>query len=454
MLAAAMLATQPVAAQGRVPALLHTIRGAVFDSVAGAPLTGAVVQVAPRDSTGRSFTATTDSAGRYRIADVPSGRYLVGFDHDALGALSLDAPFRAIELAADAADAAATVNLGIPSGRVVRALLCGDDSSEYAGGVIAGYLRDAGSGAAVPGAAVRVEWRAIVLDPGNFHIALQHAGATVASDGSYVACRLPVDAPLDVVVTAPGYRTVAGLVVVPAGGVARQDLHLADSSAEHGPAIIRGRVVDAKGKPPKAGRALITALGRDVPVQDGGFLLADLPLGSWVVEARVIGTEPQSVLVNAAESGISATMITVREQAQRMDVVTVVGTRDRNLLVLKEVLRRKRASFGTTFMPGSPAFVFAQHTADVLREARGFSYRSPTEVYGRAQSRGGRILPCAKVGVYVNGMRIPDGFAGLEDIAPVSEVLAVEAYPDMLHAPMQWKTMDGTCAVVLVWTRR
>jgi hypothetical protein len=38
-------------------------------------------------------------------------------------------------------------------------------------------------------------------------------------------------------------------------------------------------------------------------------------------------------------------------------------------------------------------------------------------------------------------------------MVPVEDVLAVEAYPDVLSAPAQWRTNDA-CAVIAFWTRR
>ena len=61
---------------------------------------------------------------------------------------------------------------------------------------------------------------------------------------------------------------------------------------------------------------------------------------------------------------------------------------------------------------------------------------------------------CEKIGVYVNGVRAIEGIEVLDAIARPDQVLAVEAYPDVMSAPFEWRTGDGTCAVVAMWTRR
>src|ERR1019366_9359196 len=304
---------------------------------------------------------------------------------------------------------------------------------------------------------------------GNFRVVPQRAVATVGPDGSYRVCALPVDAPLTLRVTAPGHRALVGPIVVPVAGVARQDVRLADSSVGRGPASLRGRVMHENGKPVTSARAVMTALARDVPVQNGTFFLSELPVGTWVVEARTIGLEPRSVWVEATERGTAETTITMSDRAQPLDAVTVIGEPSRDSRILEEVLRRQRSSFGTVFLPGSPWLQGALHIADVLRAARGFRYVSPTEVYGRSvppnpnAKRGGS---CTAINVYLNGVFFPGGLEELDNVAPVRDVLAVEAYPDVAFAPIQWRSNvgmtilpDGTptrqvCAVLVVWTSR
>ena len=338
---------------------------------------------------------------------------------------------------------------------------CDGDSAKSRDGVLAGRVLDAADSTALTGATVTAEWRAIALDPGNFRVVPQRAAATVGLDGTYRVCALPVDAPLTLRVTAPGHRALVGPIVVPVAGVARQDVRLADSSVGRGPASLRGRVVHENGKAVTSARAVIAALVRDVPVQNGTFLLTELPLGTWVVEARAIGLEPRSIWFEATERGTAATTITMSNQTQQLDAVTVLGAPSRNSRILEDVLQRQRSSLGTVFLPGSPWLQGALHAADVLRAARGFRYVSPTRVYSRADKFG----PCTAINVYVNGAILPGGLEDLDQAAPVRDVLAIEAYPDVAFVPPQWRgnvgrnftskgTTDQVCAVILVWTSR
>src|SRR4051794_28855439 len=76
------------------------VTGIVYDSIAMAPLNGAVVQLARVDGTATQavLTATTDATGRFTFTDLAAGNYGIGFQHSALSVLGLDAPLRAFRL--------------------------------------------------------------------------------------------------------------------------------------------------------------------------------------------------------------------------------------------------------------------------------------------------------------------------------------------------------------------
>ena len=442
------------------PPTVHMVRGSVYDSVARMPLVGAVVQIAERDAAGPVYSAETDATGHFRIADVPAGHFLIGFYHEALTVLGLDAPSRPLDLTGDST---VTVDIAVPSGAVVHALRCGGDSALLRRGMLAGFVRDAVRGSPLAGAAITVEWRAIAFDPGNYRTVTQQAVATVGADGTYRLCALPGAAPLTLRVSAPGYHGVAAPIEVPTAGVARQDLRLVDSSALRGAANIRGRVVHENGNAVRSARASIAALGRDVPVRDGAFFLTELPVGSWVVAVRVVGVDPKSAVVDVTGRGTTSTTITMSDRAQPLDAVTVVGAPSRETKVLDELLFRKRFGAGTVFLPGNPFLQAANRATDVLRAARGFSAKGNGGYYGRAVPSVScdpfgkcKTSPrCDKIRVYLNGERLLDGLENIDNAVPVREVIGIEAYPDIAFAPPEWRFMgsDSACAIVAVWTR-
>ncbi len=443
----AMASAAPLLGQVGSAQAGRVIRGLVYDSVAARPLAGASVQLAVADGVNAPLIVSSDSAGRYRFDEVAAGRYVLGFYHDALTTLGLDAPTRAVVLSADAD---VTADLAIPSSETIRALRCGAAPGS-ASGMLVGFVRDTESRAAIIGTNTTVHWRAFALDSANYRVVDERAVATTEPDGAFLVCHLPVAVPLDLRVTAPGHRDVAGTVVtIPANGIGRLDVLLT--------AVIRGRVTRESGKAVESGRVVIKALGREVAVQNGDFVVASIPAGTWVAEARVIGVEPQDVLVTASDSVVTTATITVSNSPQRLDAVTVVGKMDRNLRVLDEVLRRKRLGTGTTFLPGHPALKSAHFVADVMKEARGFRYLARDEVM--------TYQGCKYIAVYVDGDPLPDGFERLDHLVAMKDVLAIETWASRGHAPVMFQYGLGysdprrpharlaPCAVVAVWTHR
>ncbi|HEY3287443.1 MAG TPA: hypothetical protein VGJ96_10045 [Gemmatimonadaceae bacterium] len=433
----------------RSPARLHAVQGVLFDSVAQAPLVGAEVHLASRDGTGVPFTTRTDLEGRFAIGGVPSGKYVLGFYHEALDLLGLDAPVQGVDLDTDSI---VRMNMSIPSGGIVRLLRCGDAEGDSSGNaLLAGFVRTARGRQSAPGATVTVSWSAISLKTGMMRTEPGRAVDTVSAAGTYSMCQVPSGVVLNFEVHAPGYRDVASPVTISATGALRQDVWLVDSSVTTGPAEVRGRVLNERGQPLVSGRVRIAALGREAPVTDGAFSLMDLPFGTWVMEIRAIGLEPRSMPVLASGRRNTTLLVRVSEQAQRLDAVTITGRVDLVIHVLDAVLARHRIASGSVFLPGSPQLLSAQRVTDLLSNARGFTVRSPTDIRARNTSSGAR---CEKIGVYVNGVRAIEGVEVLDATARPDQVLAVEAYPDVMSAPFEWRSADGVCAVIALWTRR
>ncbi len=446
-----------IPADSQVPAAEpRVVRGVVYDSVASAPLAGAVVQAAlvdagpdaRSDSTPRVFWTRTDSMGRFQLAGLPLGRFAIGFQHEALNALGLESPLNAFVLGTDSGVA---LNLAIPGGPSVRAQRCGVPApARRNDGMLAGYITDARQASTLAGAVVRVSWLEIALDRNDFHTVPNGVSAVVGDDGTYLACGVTSEAPVSITVTRPGFREIDGVIAVPVGGAARQDFRLADSSTVRGNGVLSGRAVHGDGSLVGSGAVTIDALALSAPILGGAFALAGIPAGTWVVEARAIGYEPHSSLIDVADRGSANVRFTLNRRAQMLGAMTVIGKPSGGLKVLNEIVGRSRTTAGKVFLPGHAALKAALFPGDVLRAAPGFTYLSPDSVHARGC---GPQSPGKKLIVYLDGMLFTAGFSELRYAIRMAETLAVEAYQDVALAPVQWRNPDA-CAVVAVWSRR
>ena len=59
--------------------------------------------------------------------------------------------------------------------------------------------------------------------------------------------------------------------------------------------------------------------------------------------------------------------------------------------------------------------------------------------------------------VYLDNVRITNRLRGPNDfvneLVPPSNMAAMEIYPRALNAPPQYQPLNGTCGVVLIWTK-
>ena len=312
---------------------------------------------------------------------------------------------------------------------------------------------DAARGATLSGAVVTLGWVEVGLVDKQLRTVPKRSAVKVEDDGTYLACGLPSESPLTITVVSAGYRAILGEISVPNGSALRRDFRLADTSSAHSGGVITGRVVHADSAAVNSGVVSIAGLDVEVPVANGAFSIPSVPLGTWQVEARVIGYEPQSVFVDVGEGAPGSAVITVGRKVQLLDAVTVFGKGSGNVKVLNDILERKRTASGTQFLPDNVWLQSAIYPADVLRAARGFTYVSLDQVRARGCSESGHVGPPKRIIVYVDGSRFMGGFAELSTFVNMRDVLAIEAYADMISVPSQWRTIDA-CAIIAVWTKR
>src|ERR1051325_2528950 len=446
------------------PASAHTIRGIVYDSIGWHPLAGAVVQaVGVGGTASRAFTATTDSTGRYRLTGLPAGRFAVGFQHDALNAFGLESPIRAVELGADSM---AVLDLAIPAGPALRARVCGTADKTHTG-FLGGYILDARTGAAFPVATVLVQWLELDLRAGKLQSGTHRVLATIGDDGTYRACGIPSDGPIAIHAAAKDHRSVDLELTLPPNGVARQDFRLVGAKETHGAAGIALRVVGDSGTAVNSGVAAIPELDRQVTVDHGTVLLNDIPAGSWMVTLRALGYLPMAVVLDATADKTPITIAMAKPDPVLDTVRTVSNRVIRDSSVVRAARQRMLAGHGTLILSDNLSVVSGSEASNALRSAAGFVMKGPAKAEARAYGNGaacvsqpeGTTLDTDFTGgrnkylaVYLNGERVPEGLGYINRNVPVKDILAVEAYPDVVSAPFLWRTRDA-CAVVAFWTK-
>ncbi|MGZ8414545.1 MAG: carboxypeptidase regulatory-like domain-containing protein [Gemmatirosa sp.] len=468
---AAQTTAAPVPAPAGPPVRLV---GTAWDSLARAPLAGALIQLAPQaNPSAPARTAVADSLGRWQIDSLPQGSYLAGYFHPTLDELGFDPPtFRVLV----EGDSVARLDIGLPGARTMRTLLCGKASASDSTGAIIGVLRDAEGEEAIAGATLSVAWRELVIEKGSFRNTQRRVPVAARGGGLFVACGVPTDTPVELDATAPGRSSGILEIQVPRQEVVRRDVLLGDSAsvalavrAQASPADttagaqsrgvriadgarLTGRVTGPDGKPLPRAQVLVSGIGRTaVTGAAGTFALDSLPSGTFGLDVRALGLAPVRIGVDLTRRRPANVVVALRERATALSTVVVRGQRSRQSRFLDEFLERKRRGTGGTFLGQDDLERRGSlFVSDVLRTVAGMRVL-PGPSFGQAIRGRGGCTPA----VYIDGMPVIDGADDLDQLVNPSSIMAMEVYTGLGTLPAQFGGMAANgCGAVVVWTKR
>ncbi|MDQ6828778.1 MAG: carboxypeptidase-like regulatory domain-containing protein, partial [Gemmatimonadota bacterium] len=166
-----------------------TLAGVVVDSERLTPVPGAVVGIA-----GTAYRSVTDADGRWRLDGLPSGSHNLFLSARLLDVLGVPPVTHIVTLRDGATD---TLRLALPGATALIARACRDTLRAKTTSVVAGTARDSISGAALPGATVRV-WSAAqtMTTVGRLTRPLFEAEFVTDSTGAFHICGAPNNATL------------------------------------------------------------------------------------------------------------------------------------------------------------------------------------------------------------------------------------------------------------------
>jgi len=447
-----------------------TVSGVVHDSLSGGPLAGATVQLAGAGSL-QSFVRTvlSDSAGRFTVRDVPSGRFTLGFFHPMLDSLGLEPPLR--ELHVDG-HLPVRADLAIPSPTRLRAAICKAQSAADSGAVIVGVVRDAEHGAPVAGATVVGEWLELSVNRGGFTRRVPRIVATTAENGWFALCDAPRPGTVELVAGRGADSTDVVEVQVPEDGFLRRDLYLgsartvvigdsavlADTLAfpprrvHLGDGRLSGTVVTAVGEKPLAGARVSVTNGPETRANDQGkWTLVNVPPGTRMLEVRAVGYYPERIAVDVVKGAapvrtalptMDAVLRTVKITASRLNDPHVGGFAERRHMGMGRYLTQADIARHRPIV-----------TSDIFRTVPGVRLdRGPMgETY--ISMRGIFASRCAPA-VYLDGHYMR-GLSADDIIAWVSpdEVAGIEIYSAGMVPPQFTPGMSG-CGSIVIWTQQ
>ena len=450
-----LAAALPLQAQGR-------IKGVLVDSLlSGKPLSGATVIVV-----GTTISRSTDSRGRFQLDSVPVGKQLLTFFHSTLDSIGLGASIVEVDVVDDAE---ASVTLGTPSGKALKAQLC-PVSADTTTGVVIGKVRNVDTNEGIADATVSTAWMELNWDRGPKPAAYRESTKSLAN-GAYVLCGVPLDVPVFVrafvadqasgPVEIYGERRAVSfhnLAISMTDTTARlsvdslvEAMPLATRQRPSGAASLVGRVVETGGRPIRGARVMLHVGGSAAESDaSGAFRLTGLPAGSQAIDIRAIGFTPTRRSVDLI-SGSNEVTLELDRRAMALPTVTVLGNARLERTGFFQRARRGHGKFLTEQQINRMAGAMAM---DVLWRAPGLIPR-----YFRIDGRSIRGVVMRRSGpgvcvpnLFIDGFSYPGAWDQLREFLHKTEIVAVEVYTSTISMPMQFDR-GGGCGSVVVWTR-
>lgn len=455
----------PASAQTTERAPSVIVSGTVYDSVARERLRGAEVQFVDAATKAKVYSARADSSGRYHIDSLPAGKYIAGFFHPSVDVLGIQSPLRAVTVTPGAPN---VVDLGIPGASSVLTALCGAKAEKDSTAALAGVVRDAGSGAPVSGATVVVTWLEMLLRNNQLISQERTVPVQTDADGGYRMCGLPgADTLFAMVAMVATYGLQSGAVMLDLapGQITRRDFALGDSTSVHvvvldsasnaareattvlrGTSSLAGLVLGLQHQPLEGARVLVRGTGLDaVTGSDGRFALKDLPAGTFSIEVRSIGLEPQFIPVDFAPGAQKTVRITLDTKLEELSRVVVVGNIPKPRLDIEEFKQRRKTGVGHFYVASDLALRQASSLSDLFGTTMGL-HVMPTRNGHSIFMRDG----CPAT-VYLDGIKMLESWETVDNIPP-NQVAGIEIYKGTLEEPARYN--GNVCGVILIWRKR
>jgi hypothetical protein len=436
-------------AQGKAPARYGAVTGLVFDSLAMQPLAGATVQLVVAKNPARERTATSDSLGVYRIDSVPAGSYLIGFSHPRLDSLGFESPV--LEVAVAGAGAM-RVPLAISSRPTLLARICGANAAASGTGLFMGTVRSGADGTVSPAARIKVQWNDVRVGASGIDRRRPALLGTTDDLGTFAMCGVPSNTMVWVRAWTPTDSSGDLDLPIPPDGVLLRDLYI--GASQRGTASMRGRVT-ASGAEPIA-TAQLVLLGTGIEGRTGStgqYTMRDLPVGTYMLEARGIGFLPQRVPVDIRADGERVTDFRLESMGRYLDTVKVKGTK---VFTRADSAfeRRRRGGVGNFLDESAVEQRKPRLVADLFTTMVGVSVNqsAPTSEHsGNQVLMKSALGPCIPT-LYVDGGRVDNPQGYLDDVVRATDVRKVEVYKDGAFAPAEFSS--STCGVIVIWTKR
>ena len=447
-----------------------SVSGFVRDSLANAPLVGAMVQLVPADGgTQVVRTALTDPYGYFTLTDVPAGSFTIGFFHPMLDSVGLAPPVRAVSVDGQSAVRA---DLGMPSPTRFRTAICGARPARDSAAILVGFVRDAEGGQPVSGATVLGEWLEVTFGRNAVTRRVPRLVAKTGENGWFAMCNVPTSGTMLLTASRGADSTDRIELRIPASGFARRDMFLgavntvastgspaqtastarAPRPLHMGSGRINGTVYTSGGKPLAGANVRITDGPETRTNEQGEWAIVNSPPGTRMLEVYALGFYPERRRVDVI-AGAPAVHVALSTLRAVLDTVRISATRRGNDRDLIDFNNRRRTGIGqyitaTDIVRRNPVL-----TSELFRSMSGVRIDMDPDSHERYVMVRGNAGDWCQASIYLNGRHLYGVSADDMDVwVRPGEVAGVEVYAG-LGAPLEYQPGMTGCGSVVIWTK-
>lgn len=446
-----------------------TVGGVVRDSIARAPIAGAVVQLVSAESQ-RHFGKTTvsDSLGRYVLKGVPDGRYTLGFFHPLLDSLGIEPLLREVFVAGPRP---VRVDLATPSPTQFRDAICGAHPLNDSSGVVVGTVRDARDFTPASGVSVTGEWMDISFTRDGLVRRAPRLVATTGENGWFALCNVPGAGTITVIASRGADSTDFVEVQVAPADVVRRELYLApvalrDTDARTdttvsaarvrlrtGNGLLSGTVVTTSGGKPVGGAQVGIVNGPQTNTNERGeWTISDAPSGTRMLEVHAIGYYPERRAVDVV-AGAPIVRVALSTLKAMLETIKVTANRplfDRNRNGFQQ---RRRTGAGRYLTSDDIAIKSANLASEIFRNLPGFHVQRDADGFNNRILQNNPLGACAPT-IFIDGRYLPFTADDLDDWVSPGKIASIEVYTEA-NAPPQFReyTRMDACGSIVIWTK-
>ena len=440
------------------PPIMARVRGEVFDSVRARSLSDATVQLVSADGSanGRILAAVTDRQGMFQLDNVPAGVYLAGFLHPLLDSLGIESSLLRVDLTSAEP---VVIRRATPSTNTLIDARCGAPTPELPRGMLFGTVRQATGAPVAAPARVRAQYSTNRVSERGMERVPNVRIATSTAEGVF-ACGVPPNG----AITVRGFAGTdsSGFVelAVPGHGLLLRDVvvgaatRLPSSGARvtsvlTGPATLRGVTLTQSGKPLSSARVTVWGTGVEVTANAvGQYQFANLPEGSYTVEARAVGYQPHRVAVDLGATRDAVANLSLTPLVTTVDTLRVRANR---AVPLEEFERRRKLGFGHFLTEEDIKRKGPTYMGDIFRGLPGIVTMPGQFGRDRVLVRSSGMTGDCAPAIFLNGMFVNIEDGDLDNIINPKDVRAIELYARTSSIPLQFQTRTG-CGSAVIWT--